>query len=72
MTGFDGNRRLGKDIIAGTFYVIATDKQNHPCSMPEDIIKKYVFRFWDVEVFDDMELIEANLDIMFGTHNRFE
>jgi hypothetical protein len=72
MTGFDGNRRLGKDIIAGTFYVIATDKQSHPCSMPEDKIKKYVFRFWDVEVFNDIEMIEANLDTMFGTYRKYE
>ena len=72
MTGLDGNRRLDKDIIVGTFYIIATDEQERPCSMSEEKIKKYAFRFWDVEVFDDMELIEANLDIMFGTHNRFE
>jgi hypothetical protein len=72
MTGFDGNRRLGKDIIAGTFYVIATDKQSHPCSMPEDKIKKYVFRFWDVEVFNDIEMIEAILDTMFGTYRKYE
>lgn len=72
MTGLDGNRRLGKDIIEGTFYIIATDNQDRPCSMSEEKIKKYAFRFWDVEVFDDMELIDANLNVMFDTYQRFE
>lgn len=72
MSGLDGNRRLGKDIIVGTFFVVATDELGYLCSMPEEMIKKYVFRFWDIETFTDTELIDANFDVMFGTDSIFE
>lgn len=72
MSGLDGNRRLGKDIIAGTFYVVATDELGYLCSMTEDKIKKYAFQFWEIETISDRDLIDANFDVMFGTDPIFE
>lgn len=72
MSGLDGNRRLGKDIIAGTFYIVATDELGYLCSMTEDKMKKYAVQFWEIETINDMELIDANIGIMFDTYRKFE
>lgn len=55
------NRRVGQRIIAGTFYIIRTEKGELQSLTDADIIK-FTLRFWEPELFDEDELIESWLD----------
>ena len=60
--GLEGNRRLGRDIIAGVFYVAGEDKCGNFVSLTEAQMDHYTKRFWQPEVFfpDDItDLIYA-------------
>lgn len=62
--GLEGNRRVGNDIIAGIFYVLGVDKSYHPRSLTKEELIQYANLFWEPEIFDDGELVQANLDSM--------
>ncbi len=59
-----GNRRLGNDIIAGTFYIVGSNKNGDLVSLPEDKIKLYKEMFYEPEEFSQ-EDIEAKLFFNF-------
>lgn len=63
--GLAGNRRVGNDIIAGIFYVLGVDKNYHPRSLTKEELIQYANLFWEPEIFDDEEVVRANLDSMF-------
>ena len=70
--GLDGNRKIGKDILAGAIYVIGVNKRKVPRSLREDEIRMYMTRYWKPEFFSDTELLDANLDIFYQTLDDLE
>ena len=60
------NRRIGDDIIAGVFFIVATDKNKLPISLTEEQVTKYAIRFWNFEVFDEMDVAEANINTLLS------
>lgn len=70
--GLDGNRRIGKDILAGVIYVVGVDKNHHPRSLRDEEIARYMSRYWEPEFFSDRELLEANLDTFYQSLDDLE
>lgn len=64
LIGLEGNRRLGRDIIVGVFYIMSEDDEGNLVSLSEEKIQYYTERFWVPEVFDRTE-IEATLTCHF-------
>lgn len=62
--GRRGNRKIGKRIIAGAFYVVRV-KDGHLQSLTETDIVKYTLRFWEIEEYTDDEVINSWLDDLF-------
>lgn len=56
------NRQIGDDIIVGTMCIVAVDENRMPISMTDEQMKKYALRFWHVESFDEMDVMEANMN----------
>ena len=56
------NRRIGDDIIVGKLFVVAVDDHRKPISMTEEQMIKYALRFWHAEEFDDMDVMESNMN----------
>lgn len=61
MSGLKGNRKIGKRIIAGTFYIvrIVGDELR---SLTNDDVEKYCYRFWKIRSYDDQEVMDSWLD----------
>lgn len=59
------NRRIGDDIIAGVFYVLAVDKNGYPISMTDNQLNTYSKMFWETEYISEREAVAANLEYMF-------
>lgn len=62
--GRKGNRKIGKRIIAGTFYIVRV-RDGHLQSLTEKDIVKYTLRFWEIEEYTDDETIDSWLDGLF-------
>lgn len=62
LTELAPNRQIGDDIIVGTMFVVAVDENCVPISMTDEQMKKYALRFWHVESFDEMDVMEANMN----------
>lgn len=61
MAGLKGNRKVGKRIIAGTFYVVRiVDGQLE--SLTEEEISKYSYRFRKVQEYSDAEVMDSWFD----------
>ena len=56
--GMEPNRRIGKRIITGTFYITKI-KNNVMCSLTDREIVKYSLRFRERELWSDAEAINA-------------
>ena len=54
-----GNRRVGRDIIAGVFYVCKEGADVDLCSLNEDEMEQYKKRFWEIEEYTQSEVDEA-------------
>lgn len=62
LTELAPNRQIGDDIIVGTMLIVAVDENRMPISMVDEQMKKYALRFWHVESFDEMDVMEANMN----------
>ena len=60
LLGLQGNRRLGNDILVGTFYVVGEDEEGNLCSLTDKKMAFYHTMFLKPEVFSEGE-IEASL-----------
>ena len=60
----EGNRRIGKKIICGTFYVVAIEN-NIPRSLTKQEVEKYTDRFMEIETFDDWDVISNFVDNLY-------
>ena len=67
-----GNRKIGKDIIAGIFYVLATDANHHPQSLSDNELQKYLNKFWEPEHFTYEDIIESMFNEMDVFLEKFE
>ena len=56
------NRRIGDDIIVGKMFVVAVDDHRKSISMTDEQMIKYALRFWHAEEFDDMDVMESNMN----------
>lgn len=77
LDGLPGNRRIGNDIIAGTFFITKTNDEGEFVSLSESEIQKYSDRFKTpenytaddvenaiyVEVYSDFEQDDEDLDL---------
>ena len=66
LTSLEPNRRIGDDIIAGAIYIVATNDSRFPISLTDEEVSKYTLRLWNIESFDDMDVVEANLNTLFS------
>ena len=62
LTELAPNRQIGDDIIVGTMFVVAVDENRMPISMTDELMRKYALRFWNTETFDEMDVMEANMN----------
>ena len=61
MAGLPGNRKVGKRILAGTFYIVREIDGELYSLMPDDIAK-LSFRFRKIRSFTDDEVINSWFD----------
>ena len=66
------NRRIGDDIICGTIVVLGGNEDYAPVSLTDEQVLKYTLRFGSVETFDDIDVMEANLDLFYARLSREE
>jgi hypothetical protein len=59
-----GNRSLGRDIIAGTFFVTGSNDEGDFISLPEDKMQKYADMFQKPEIFTK-EQVEDTIGFTF-------
>ena len=59
LIGLEPNRRIGRDIICGTFYVVSEDYEGNLASLSPTMQDRYQRMFWDVEDFskEDLDVI---------------
>lgn len=62
--GLKGNRKVGKRIIAGTFYIVRI-KNGVLQSLTDKDIVKYALRFHETEEYTDDEVIDSWFDGLF-------
>lgn len=51
-----GNRRVGDDIIVGTFYICGGNEEGDLCSLPADKMNYYEKMFYEPEEFQKQEV----------------
>ena len=61
MSGLKSNRKVGKRIIAGTFYVVRI-VNGQLVSLAEEEISKYSYRFRRIQEYSDTEVIDSWFD----------
>ena len=61
MSGLKGNRKVGKRIIAGTFYVVRI-VDGQLVSLTEDEILRYSHRFRKIQEYDDAQVMDSWFD----------
>ena len=66
------NRKVGKEIITGIFYIIACDENYHPRSLTQSEAKKYSTMFWNPEIYSDTEAIKNSLDTFCDSIDELE
>lgn len=59
LIGLEGNRRVGRDIIAGVFYITTDNEDGELVSLPDELMEEYKQRFWEPEHFTDAEVERA-------------
>ena len=59
LIGLEGNRKIGRDIITGVFYVAGEDGRGNLTSLPKDKIEVYQKRFWEPEDYTEADIDHA-------------
>ena len=49
LIGLEPNRRFGKDILCGVFYVTGQDREGNLASISDSALEEYSARFFDIE-----------------------
>ncbi|MDT8717041.1 DUF3846 domain-containing protein [Clostridium sp. 19966] len=73
LMGLEGNRRVGRDIIAGTFFLCGFNEEGEFTSLNNEQIKKYSERFKEPEQygFYDVKEVET-IEVMPWDEEEFE
>ncbi len=73
LIGLEGNRRVGRDIIAGTFFLCGFNEEGEFTSLNDEQIKKYSERFKEPEQygFYDVKEVET-IEVMPWDEEEFE
>jgi hypothetical protein len=66
LTSLEPNRQIGDDIIVGTMFIVAVDENRLPISLTDEQIEIYSSMFYGIEVFDDIDVVEANINTMIS------
>ncbi|MFZ5944277.1 MAG: DUF3846 domain-containing protein [Bacillota bacterium] len=61
LIGLPGNRSLGNDIIAGTFFLVGSNDDGDFVSLTEDKIRQYSDRFQKTETFTQEQVEDASV-----------
>lgn len=64
LTSLEPNRQIGDDIIVGTMFIVAVDENRLPISLTDEQIEIYSSMFYGIEVFDEMDVIDANMCLL--------
>lgn len=64
MAGLPGNRKVGKRILAGTFYIVR-EIDGDLYSLADDDIAKFSFRFRKIREYSDDEVIDSWFDGLY-------
>lgn len=64
LIGLEGNRRIGDDILVGTFYICGSNKNGELVSLKPKQAEKYIHFFWELQCFTK-EDIEASIRFDF-------
>ena len=59
LSGLEGNRALGEDILVGTFYVCGSNNEGELTSLTDKQIDKYINFFWEPQTFTQGEIEES-------------
>ena len=57
MRNLQANRRIGVDIIAGTFFIARDDGSEYLKSLTDEQIEKYMERFNEIEHIEQEEMM---------------
>lgn len=57
--GLEGNRRIGRDIIAGTFFLCGFNEDGESISLTDEQISKYYEYFKEAEYFTQVEVDDS-------------
>jgi hypothetical protein len=66
LTSLEPNRQIGDDIIVGTMFIVAVDENRLPISLTDEQIDIYSSMFYGIEIFDDIDVVEANINTMIS------
>lgn len=55
LIGLEGNRKLGDDILVGTFFVCGSNNEGELTSLTDSQIEKYIQFFWEPQTFTQQE-----------------
>ena len=58
LLGMEGNRQLGNDIIAGTFFIAGDDGGEEFASLSDEQIEKYTQKFYEIEDHSQQDMRE--------------
>ena len=59
LIGLEGNRKLGDDILVGTFYVCGSNDEGDLVSLTDSQIGKYIKFFWEPQAFTQGEIEDS-------------
>ena len=59
LIGLEGNRRLGRDILAGVFYVVGEDEEGELASLSNEKLEEYKEKFWEPEYYTEVDIDRA-------------
>ena len=66
LTGLEGNRRVGNDVIVGNFYVCGSSEDGQLVSLSDAEMESYKERFWEPEEISQEEIEKATrFEVMF-------
>ena len=63
LTSLEPNRQIGDDIISGNIYIVAINDDRVPISLTDEQIEIYSSMFYGIEVFDEIDVIDANMSL---------
>ena len=64
LIGLPGNRRVGSDIIPGTFYITGQDEDGNLTSLTAEQMWFYQILFWEPETYTQSE-VEDSIQVTF-------